>query len=314
MTQFTVKSLNDIISDMLLNVVNNVDEVTDLNVGSVLRTMLEAIAQEISLIYEELQNIYDGSRIDTAIEDDLDQLGELVGVTRKEGTESEGYVTFSRNAVATADFTIAQNSIISTQPNTGEEQLRYLVDANTTFSAEITAESTLFVDGVYNYPLNERIIDSISLLSATVSTTPGTPLTETTDFTIESVTGAREIDTSNLETADDCETADWTESTDATADALDAVDYRQGSNSIDLGKSGTTTTEMSYEKILGSVVDSSDKDLHVWVKVEDAPTLAKINTLELAYGSGGSISNSYAFVFQAADLVVGWNLLRVDRT
>jgi len=314
MTQFTVKELNDIISDLLINTFNNIDEVTDANVGGVMRTMLEAIAVEIELLYQQLQNIYDGTRIDTSTSTDLDQLGALVGVTRKQGTESEGYVTFQRTTTATSDFTIAQNSVVTTQPNTGEEQLRFLVATNTTFSSSVTNELNEFVNGIYEYPLGERLIDSIQSLTATVLTVPGVALTEGVDFTIESVSGVIEIDTENLVTVDDCEVADWTESADATAEVLDPTDYRQGDNSLDLGKSGIASDTASYEKVLGAIVDGSDANMHLWVKIEDSTALGKIYSIDITYGSGGDATNSYSYSVRNTYLVEGWQRIDIDRT
>jgi uncharacterized phage protein gp47/JayE len=314
MTQFTVKPLNDIISDLLLNVFNNVDDVTDGNVGGVLRQMLEAVAQEISLLYESLQLIYDGSRVDTAEGTDLEQIGAIVGVTRKDGTKAAGDVTFIRLTPATADFTIAANSIVSTQPNTGEEQLRFFVTANTTFYASITAELQRFRDGIYKYPLTERILDEITLLEATVGAVPGTPLTEGVDFEIiHNAVAIRVEDATTLVMLDDCETADWTESTDATADVLDNVEFREGSDSIKLGKSGVISTDAYYEKILASTKDGNDADLHVWIYIKDATALSKIDEIKLLYASGGNDNNSYELAFPNADLTTGWQRLRVDR-
>lgn len=313
MTQFTVKPLNDIISDLLLNVLDNIEELTDANVGSVLRQMLEAVAQEIDLLYQSLQLIYDGSRVDTATGTDLEQIGAIVGVTRKEGTNATGFVTFQRNIVAPSNFTIAQNAIVSTQPNTGDEQLRFLVLADTTFFANIAAEVHGYTDGIYEYALNERIIDTINSLDGTVLAAPFS-FTENTDYEVVSVTNFTLIDTTTIEVGDDCEVADWTSSVDATAEVLDPVNFRQGSNSLALGKSGVSSTLARYSKILGAVADASDRDEHLYFRVDDAPTLAKIATVTLTFGSGGDATNSKSYIFQGSDLVVGWNFLRVDRT
>jgi len=314
MTQFTVKPLNDIISDLLLNVFNNVDDVTDGNVGGVLRQMLEAVALEISLLYDSLQIIYDGSRVDTATGTDLEQIGALVGVTRKDGTNAQGDVSFIRLTPASVDFTIAANSIVSLQPNTGEEQLRFLAVANTTFFASIDTELHTFRDGIFGYPLTERLLDSITLLEAEVGAVPGTALTEGVDFEIiPNAVAVRIEDADSLVMLDDCETADWTESADATADALDAVEFREGSNSLKLGKSGVASNTITYEKILAATEDGSDGDLHVWIYVKDATALSKIDELKLLYASGGNDNNSYELSFLNAELTTGWQRLWVSR-
>jgi len=315
--QFTVKPLNDIISDLLLNVFNNINDVTDGNAGGIMRQMLEAVAQEISLLYDQLQNIYDGSRVSTAIGTDLEEIGLLVGVDRKDGTNSTGFASFIRNQVAGADFTISANSIVSTQPNTGEEQLRFLVASDTIFDADIDAESHDYVDGLLYYPMDERLIDSVQQVSATVSATPGTILTQGVDYEISSVSNQLIVDPNAVLLVDDCETANWTESADATADALDAVDFIQGANSLDLGKSGTSSTLASYEKVLGTVVDGTDKDMHLSLKIIDNTALAKIDRIEITYGSGGDATNAYTLSFSNSDLadaVGSFYRFFIDRT
>ena len=113
---FTEKELNDIINDIIINILENTDEITDANVGSVMRQFVEALSQELVEIYDEINNVYDGSRISTATSTDLDELGYLVGINRKSGTQATGYVTFERNTVSLSDFTISAGAIISTQP------------------------------------------------------------------------------------------------------------------------------------------------------------------------------------------------------
>lgn len=313
MTQFSVKELNDIISDLLLNVFNNTPDVTDANIGGVLRQMLEAVAQEISLLYESLQTIYDGSRVDYAIGTDLEQIGAIVGITRKTGTQAEGNVSFMRNTPAPSDFTIAASSIVSTQPNTAEEQLRFLVVNNTVYSATITGEAHRFRDGIYDYPMDERIISTISQLQADVLAVP-TNLTDGVDFQIvKDATDIRIEDASTLVILDSCEVANWTQSADAAAEVLDAANFREGLNSLSLGKTGVVTDTASYETILGAVKDGSDADLHLWLYIDDAPTLAVLKQIEITYGSGGSAANSFKLVFDDTDLATGWQILRIDR-
>ncbi len=315
MTQFTVKVLNDIISDLLLNVLANIDTVTDANVGSVLRQMLESVASEIDLLYTQLQNIYDGSRVDTATSTDLEQIGAIVGVTRKTGSQANNFVTFQRNVAAPSDFTIAINSVVSTQPNTSEDPLRFLVVANTTFSANIATEAHAFVDGIYDYQLNERIIDSITTLTGTVLTVPGHTFVATTDYSVVNVTDYTLVDVSTINAADNCEViTGWTNNVDASAVTTDAVNFRQGTKSLKLGKTGTASAFITYSHILGSVVDASSRDLLFWFRVADAPTLAKIKNIRLWYGSGGSTANSKDLTLSGSTLAVGWNLVRIDRT
>ena len=315
MTQFTVKPLTDVISDLLLNVFNNIPDVTDANVGGVLRQMLEAVGQEISLLYDQLQLIYNGSRVDFAESTDLDQIGLLVGITRKAGTKASGNITFFRNQTSPSNFTIAANSLVSLQPNTGETQLRYKVVAVTTFFSAIAGESNLFRDGIYDYALDERLIDSIQMLKGTVLTIPNTPLTLTTDYVIvEDIENGRLVDVTLLNSVDRCEViTGWTNNADATVVATDAVNFREGTKSLKLGKSGVASNTARYEKVFTPVINGKDRDFHMWFRILDTTTLNKIDRLEITYGSGGTSANSKKFTIERADLVTGFQLLRIDR-
>jgi len=310
---FTIKPINNIVSDILFNITQNVPDITDLNPGSVLRTMVEALSLEVDQLYTELNNVFEGTRIDTSTGDDLENLGALVGITRKAGTQTTGNITFSRIQEATGDFTIAAAAIISTQPNTGEEQLRFTVDANTVFDAEITDETQSFRDGILDYRLTERFIGSIQSVDGTSSAAPFV-FVEATDFDIvKNVDEILIVDTSTITIVDSNDIiTGWTGSVDTTAIATDIVEFREGGVSLKLGKSGITTTVASYEKILGGVVDGSAKDLVVWVFIKDQFTLNKIANIGLLFGSGGSDVNSFSLAFSNTRLIPGWQQLRFE--
>jgi len=312
MTVFKIKKKNEIINDILIEIVSNVDDVTDVNVGSVLRTLVEALGVELSDLYSELETVYKGTRIDTATEDDLENLGKLLGIERKQGTKSQGYVSFIRRTPATTDFTIPSGAIISTQPNTAEEQLRFVVKEDTTFLSQITDESNKFINGIYEYSLNERFIDSIQSLTGTAGGVAFT-FTEGTDFSIVKDFEGLVLDPDSIVVLDSCDsTTDWNASTGATAIELDNADYKQGNGSLKLGKSTTTSNEVYYDKVIGSVVDGSNKNGFLWLKISDTTALNKLNYIKLTFGSGGSIDNSYSIKFSKSDLSVGWNMIKAD--
>jgi uncharacterized phage protein gp47/JayE len=309
---FVVKSQAEIINEILVEIVTNIDDVTDLNVGSVLRKLVEALGIEVSDLYDSLQEIYDGTRIDTATGTDLENLGALLGITRKAGTVSQGYVTFQRATPIASDFTIPQSAIVSTQPNTGVEQLRFVVNANTTFLAAITGEGHTFQDGTYLYGMDERFIDSISQVTGLVATAPYTFL-QGTDYQLTKDYIGLILDPDSITDVDDCDaTTGWVASADATALAVDGVDFKQGTGSLDMGKSGVASDTITYDKILGAIVDSSNKDLYLWIKIEDAATLNKLQNIRVMLGSAGSGANSYELSFIQTELEVGWKRYKID--
>lgn len=309
---FTTKDLNDIVSDILINIVNNVDEVTDVNVGAVLRQIVESIAIELESVYGNLSSIYDGTRIDTATGDDLDQIGKIVGIARKLGIKSLGDVTFKRNTPAISDFSIAAGLIVSTQPNTGDEQLRFVTSSPTTFYSSIAGESHLFVEGIYDYRLDERFVGNSSsvAINGTVSSSPYT-FTINTDFGIVGDFDDFLVDVSTIEVLDRCEALDWTETDDADVATLSVV-RKEGSYSLNLGKSGTSSLMATYYKTLVSTVAGANKDLVLYLYFDSASVINKIDYIYVWAGSSGSISNSYRFKIAGRTLVEGFALYRLQ--
>lgn len=311
---FGKKSKNEIINNMLVELMTNVDSINDANVGAVLRNLVEALGLEISDLYDELENVYDGTRIDTSEGEDLENLGALVGIIRKEGTEAQGNITFKRNTPIGVDFTIPSGAIVSTQPNTSEEQLRFLSIADTTFSAEIIDEEHKYVNGLYDYSMNERFIDSVSSINGIVSGSPFS-FTENTDFEIIKDYNDIIINAENIKLIDDCDvTTDWNTGTGATTIDIDNVDFKEGVASLKLGKSTTITDEVIYDKVIGSVINSSNLNGYLWLKIEDSTTLNKIKYINITYGSNGSNLNSITYPISQSLLSVGWKRYKIDLT
>jgi hypothetical protein len=73
---------------------------TDINVGSVTRTLNEAIAREVAFVYQQVKAVYISAFIDTAIGKSLDLVVSILGVTRKTKDFAEGLVTFFRDPSA----------------------------------------------------------------------------------------------------------------------------------------------------------------------------------------------------------------------
>jgi len=71
--------------------------VTDINPGSVVRTIAEAISREIDFLYAQLNHVYLAGFIDTARGSALDLVVSILGVERKPAEHATGKVTFGRN-------------------------------------------------------------------------------------------------------------------------------------------------------------------------------------------------------------------------
>lgn len=74
---------------------------TDINVGSVTRTLCEAIGREASTVYKEIQFAYLSGFVDTATGQSLDHVVSILGITRKTSTFATGTATFFRDPTAT---------------------------------------------------------------------------------------------------------------------------------------------------------------------------------------------------------------------
>jgi len=71
--------------------------ITDINPGSVSRTIVEATAREIEFLHSQLNYVYLSGFIDTAKGNALDLVVSILGITRKSPSYATGYVTFGRN-------------------------------------------------------------------------------------------------------------------------------------------------------------------------------------------------------------------------
>ena len=111
------------------------------------------------------------------------------------------------------------------------------------------------------------------------------------------------------EAVDDCETANWTNSTD-TAHGLNSSTYKEGSKSIYIQKNGTTGTTFGVYKTTTSR-DFTSKTLFVWLNLTDTTDLVASGTaVTIRFGSDSS--NYYYYNIDISDLSNGWNLICFD--
>ena len=98
------------------------------SVGSVTRTITEAVGREIATVYEQVNLAYLSAFVDTATGASLDYVVEILDVTRKTAEFAEGLVTFFRAAGLDGNITIPAGTrlaassgtvvFVSTQPRT----------------------------------------------------------------------------------------------------------------------------------------------------------------------------------------------------
>ena len=87
---------------------------TDINVGSVTRTLSEAIGREISTVYQQINLAYKSGFIDTAEGRSLELVVSILGLTRKTKEFAVGLATFFRDANSSGNVTIPEGTLLST--------------------------------------------------------------------------------------------------------------------------------------------------------------------------------------------------------
>jgi hypothetical protein len=93
---------------------NQSSPVTDINVGSVVRTLSEAVGREIATVYEQVNRAYLFGFIDTAEGKALDLVVSILGVTRKTKDFAIGLVTLFRDPAVTGDITVPSGTVLTT--------------------------------------------------------------------------------------------------------------------------------------------------------------------------------------------------------
>ncbi len=87
---------------------------TDLQTGSVVRTLAETVALEMAGLYAQLEAVYQSSFVDTAGGSSLDKVVALLGITRVAGGRAAGEVEFSRAPNSRGAITLPAGTRITT--------------------------------------------------------------------------------------------------------------------------------------------------------------------------------------------------------
>ena len=112
---------------------------TDINVGSVTRTLSEAIAREIAFVYQQINQAYFSAFIDTAIGKALELVVSIINVHRKTKEFAEGLVTFFRDPTAgEGNITIPEGTLLST----AKGEATFVTTAAPHSSARVSRAST----------------------------------------------------------------------------------------------------------------------------------------------------------------------------
>ncbi|MFL9458441.1 hypothetical protein AB0758_46540 [Tolypothrix bouteillei VB521301_2] len=107
--QELIESLKDALTNRE-GIDSNKSGLTDFNEGSVILTIVHAVARELALIYKQIGVAYDSAFIDEATGIALDNVVALLGVKRRQASKAEGEVTFFRDKMTTKTITIRKNT------------------------------------------------------------------------------------------------------------------------------------------------------------------------------------------------------------
>jgi uncharacterized phage protein gp47/JayE len=111
--------------------------VNDLNSGSVVRTLLEAVSKELGVLYAQLNLAYDNAYLDTATGTPLERVAALLGYTRFRAGRAVGTVTFSRRAGAIGNITIPAGTPVT---DVADKIVYQTVESHEMLAGESTAQ------------------------------------------------------------------------------------------------------------------------------------------------------------------------------
>ena len=101
--------------------------ITDRNVGSVVRTLVEAFGREVATLYAQLDKVYLAAFVDTAEGRSLEFVVSILGMERILAGRPVGTVEFSRSTPAVGDITIPLGTVVSDREDnryeTSEERM-----------------------------------------------------------------------------------------------------------------------------------------------------------------------------------------------
>jgi hypothetical protein len=150
---------------------------TDIQTGSVVRTLAEAIGLEIAQLYAQLEAVYAAAFVDTATSKALDNVVALLGITRVTGGRPAGEVEFTRAPGSRGVITIPAGTRIIT----ADGNVEYETTATVTLAEGQASIRVVARDLEANDPLP---VDALTVLPAPIagilSVTNPAPTTITT--------------------------------------------------------------------------------------------------------------------------------------
>lgn len=121
-----IKDFESMVKDTLYRIINSTN-ITNINPGSVIRTIVESILSEVDIEYYQINQLATAMNIDTAVGEDLDNIIQVFGVTRNNATSCSATVTFGRSVAHTSDIAIPIGTTVSTTPDSDGNVVEFVV-------------------------------------------------------------------------------------------------------------------------------------------------------------------------------------------
>ena len=136
---------------------------TDLQVGSVVRTMSESISLEMARLYAQLEAVYKAGYVDTATGSSLDKVVSLLDIRRFKGTRPSAKIRFSRVPGTKGTITIQAGSRVL------DEQVRFEYETSETVTMT-EAQNAVTVTARDLEPGNEPVAaDTLTILAVPIA-------------------------------------------------------------------------------------------------------------------------------------------------
>ena len=161
-------SFDDIVEYTLQSIVQKDAGISNVNPGSVLRTLVEVFAENEDIANYYIEYVYRCMDIDNCIGDDLDRSARILGMTRDVSKPAVGEITLrTGDNPAEYDIEIPYGYIVSTRPNRdGDVTEFYISDSNKVLKAgeqEVKATITCTESGLIYIPAGAIDVMSQSL-------------------------------------------------------------------------------------------------------------------------------------------------------
>ncbi|MHB1702420.1 MAG: baseplate J/gp47 family protein [Acidobacteriaceae bacterium] len=124
---------------MMASVQANNSSLTDFNIGSVLYTILYAIAVAVDMLNAAIYNVQQQAYLSSAIGSNLDLKAADYGITRKPAVAAIGPMNMIKNIAANTNIDIPAGSLITTVPQPGQTTVQWETTADATFLSGSTS-------------------------------------------------------------------------------------------------------------------------------------------------------------------------------